>query len=32
MNTLYWLNLVPIHLMQLEILTQKHVLHKEKYL
>jgi hypothetical protein len=33
MNTLsYELNLVSIHLMQLVILTQKHILQKEKYL
>jgi hypothetical protein len=32
MNTLYQLNLVLIHLMQLVIWTQKHVLQKEKYL
>ncbi len=32
MNTLYRLNLVIIHLMQLVILTQKHILQKEKYL
>ncbi len=32
MNTLYQLNLVPIHLMQLVISTQKHILQKENYL
>jgi hypothetical protein len=32
MNTLYQLNLVPIHLMQIVILTQKHILCNEKYL
>jgi hypothetical protein len=32
MNTLYQLNLIPIYLMELAILTQKHVLQKEKYL
>jgi hypothetical protein len=31
MNTLYPLNLVSIQLMQLVILTQKHVIQKEKY-
>jgi len=32
MNTLHQLNLVPIYLMQLMILTQKHIFQKEKYL
>jgi hypothetical protein len=31
MNTLYQLNQVVIHLMQLVVLTQKHVIPKEKY-
>jgi hypothetical protein len=32
MNTLYKLNLLPVHLMHLVILTQTYILQKEKYL